>query len=129
MNKFVEVMSNAKAFEIENDWLHHCRKHEIPFVVIKSNRKTSMVTWDGISYPPAMDRTLFSAVAAVRSEIEEIYAPYITKDTRIGIGTGVISFWGLRHHEALDAAERLYDVIDMAIKKVSQNETLQNHAT
>jgi hypothetical protein len=111
MEKFVEITRKDKGFDKENSWYGHCEKQRIPFITIKARTKLADVQWDYMSYPPSIDKALFSQYERIKAQMSVIYDRYASKDTWFGAGPGVISFGNLDIDNAREIASELYDVI------------------
>lgn len=111
MEKFVEISRKDKGFEKENSWYKFCEKQRIPFITIKARSKLADVQWDYISYPPSIDKALFSQHDRIKAKVSAIYDRYASKDTWFGAGPGVISFGNLDIDNAREVASELYDII------------------
>lgn len=76
--------------------------------------KLATVEWDYSTYPTSMDEALFSQREDIKNQATAIYQNYISKNTWLGVGPGVISFGNLEIAAARDVAQRLFDVIHQA---------------
>lgn len=115
MEKFVEITRKDKGFDKENSWFMYCQKERIPFVTVKTRSKLALVQWDYITYPTELDEAIFSLSEEFKERMTAIYSKHQTKETSLGIGPGVISFWNLEIHAAREVASELFDVIHMAL--------------
>ncbi|MGN6280358.1 hypothetical protein [Frateuria sp.] len=109
--KFVELTRTDKTYDRENAWLSHCRSKLLPFITVRSRGSLAMVQWDYISYPPSIDSELFSLAPHIHDAANQIYEPHCTKQSRISLGPGVVTFYNLQVTIAREAAALLYDAI------------------
>lgn len=116
MEKFVEITKKDKDFEKENSWYRICQKHCIPFITIKARSKLTNVQWDYMSFPPSIDKALFTHHESMKAQVSAIYDRYISKDTWLSVGPGVISFGNLDITSAREVASELYDIINEAAR-------------
>jgi hypothetical protein len=71
----------------------------------------AIVQWDYINYPPSIDSELFSLAPHIHDAANQIYEPRSTKQSRISLGPGVVTFYNLKVPYAREAAALLYDAI------------------
>ena len=126
MEKFVEITRKDKGFDKENSWYRVCEKERIPFITIKARSKLATIQWDHVAYPPSIDRTLFAMHENIKAQVSAIYDRYVSKNTWLGVGPGVISFGNLEVADAREVASDLYDIISEAARIAM--ESLQTEA-
>jgi len=114
MEKFVEITRKDKGFDKENSWYRVCEKECIPYITIKVRSKLATVQWDYITYPPSIDQALFAMHESIKVKVSAIYDRYVSKESRLSVGPGVISFWNLELSDAREVASELYDIISEA---------------
>jgi len=109
--KFVELTRFDKTHDRENRWLAHCQSKLLPYITVRSRGSSAIVQWDYISYPPSVDSELFSLAPYIHDTANQVYEPRSTKQSRISLGPGVVTFYNLKVPEAREAAALLYDAI------------------
>ncbi|NKZ37829.1 hypothetical protein HF690_02550 [Oleiagrimonas citrea] len=114
MQKFVEITRKDSGFDKENSWYSVCEKERIPYITIKARSKLAIVQWDYMTYPPNIDKALFAMHKSIKVKVSAIYDRYASKESRLSVGPGVISFWNLELPDAREAASELYDLISEA---------------
>ena len=116
MGKFVEITKKDKGFDKENSWHGVCEIQRIPFITVKARSKLATVQWDYMSYPPSIDQALFAQHESIKTQVSAIYDRYVSKDTWLSVGHGVISFGNLEIADAREVASALYDIINEAAR-------------
>ncbi|RTL34214.1 MAG: hypothetical protein EKK49_09095 [Rhodocyclaceae bacterium] len=111
MEKFVEITRKDKGFDKENSWYRVCKKECIPYITIKARSKLAIVQWDYMAYPPSLDKALFAMHESIKVKVSAIYDRYISKESQLSVGPGVISFWDIELSDAREVASELHDII------------------
>ena len=120
MKKFVEITGKDKGFEKENSWYRFCVKHRVPYITIKSRSKATIVQWDYMSFPPDTDQSLFFMHRVLKERASSIYNRYASKNTRLSVGPGVITFRNLSPTDAREVATELFDLISELVLMASK---------
>lgn len=121
MEKFVEIAKKDKGFDKENSWYRVCEKERIPYITIKARSKLATVQWDYITYPPSIDQALFTMHESIKFKVSALYDRYVSKESRLSVGPGVVSFWNLEISDAREVAAELYDIVSDAVQAAMES--------
>lgn len=120
MKKYLEQPAGKPDREAERIWYNRCRKHQIPFVLVKSRTALADVHWDYLSYSNELDEKVRDHSKDICLFAENLFLEYsansATKATR-SICANVVSINNLIIPDARAAAERLYDFLDGILKR------------
>ena len=111
MGKFIETRAGDEN-STKNDGLEHCRKRNIPDVVVDFGRNAACVEWDYISYPMGTEALLEAKENFLKTELGRIYDKYCTEKSEFSFSVSVAKILNLSIQNAKVAAEEIYDLID-----------------
>jgi hypothetical protein len=122
MNKFYEHSHGKLNSAAENAWYNHCRKHQIPYIAIKSRTKLADVHWDYLSYSKENEQKLSRHGKSINEfAIEQfhLYSKNAGRTANYTVCGNLIWLKNLAITDARSAAENLYDYIDDLLRRDS----------
>lgn len=63
---------------------------------------------------------------SIKVKVSAIYDRYVSKETQLSVGPGVVSFWNLEVSDAREVAIELYDIISEAVRIAMESPQTQS---
>lgn len=111
MQKYFELPKNDPQSKANNDWFEYCRKHAIPFIILRCRTTLADVEWDYIAYSTEFDDAFKNLNGELRDKAILLFKKYADHRSEYQASDLLISFKKIEISKAKSAANELYDLI------------------